>query len=223
MAVYGYIRVSGQEQVAGTSLGEQRRTIEGAAMIRSEHPVDAIFEDAGVSGSIPLCDRPAGKALWAKLKPGDVVIAAKLDRLFRSAADAEVTAGAWKAQGVKLVLVDLGTEPVTDGLLAKFMFTILAAVAEMERGRIAERVDAGRAAKKALGGHIGGSAPWGYEKQGSGKHAILVALPWQAEAYAEVQELAEAGVSLRSISRLMSDKWRAPISHQAVARIVKES
>ena len=38
--------------------------------------------------SVPLGNRPQGKTLLGRLKAGDVVITAKLDRMFRSALDA---------------------------------------------------------------------------------------------------------------------------------------
>ncbi len=41
--LYGYARVSTTEQVDGTSLGDQRRKVEGVAMIRGES-VEEIFE-----------------------------------------------------------------------------------------------------------------------------------------------------------------------------------
>ena len=37
-----------------------------------------------MSGSVPVEDRPVGGQLFAKLQRGDIVIAAKLDRLFRA-------------------------------------------------------------------------------------------------------------------------------------------
>ncbi len=42
----------------------------------------------GVSGPVPVAERLQGGALFAALRKGDVVIAPKLDRLFRSALDA---------------------------------------------------------------------------------------------------------------------------------------
>ena len=53
--------------------------------------IDARFIDAGVSGSVPLADRPEGKRLIEAVGPGDVIITPKLDRMFRSASDALVT------------------------------------------------------------------------------------------------------------------------------------
>ena len=58
MQVYGYCRVSTAEQAnGGLSLD---------------------FVEAGVSGSVPLADRPEGQRLLTSLQPGDVVIAASL-------------------------------------------------------------------------------------------------------------------------------------------------
>ena len=50
--------------------------------------LDGVIIEEGVSGSVPVFDRPKGGELFAKLAKGDVVIAPKLDRLFRSALDA---------------------------------------------------------------------------------------------------------------------------------------
>jgi putative DNA-invertase from lambdoid prophage Rac len=45
-----------------------------------------VLVEEGVSGSVPVEDRPVGGLLFARLQHGDIVIAAKLDRLFRSTA-----------------------------------------------------------------------------------------------------------------------------------------
>ena len=49
--------------------------------------MDKVFVERGVSGSKPLGERPQGAALLAALKPDDIVITPKLDRMFRSALD----------------------------------------------------------------------------------------------------------------------------------------
>jgi putative DNA-invertase from lambdoid prophage Rac len=81
MATYGYIRVSTAEQAEGSSLEEQKRRIGGLAAA-ADLTLDLCFEDVGVSGSVPLANRPAGLRLCAGLQAGDSIIAAKLDRLF---------------------------------------------------------------------------------------------------------------------------------------------
>jgi hypothetical protein len=88
MAVYGYARVSTSRQAEeGESLDVQQRTLAGYAFMHGL-TVDRMFVERGVSGSVPLADRPLGTALLAALKPGDVLITPKLDRMFRSALDA---------------------------------------------------------------------------------------------------------------------------------------
>jgi putative DNA-invertase from lambdoid prophage Rac len=62
----------------------QRRQIEGYALMHALTLSDVLIEE-GVSGSIPVEERPVGRVLFARLQRGDIVIAAKLDRLFRSA------------------------------------------------------------------------------------------------------------------------------------------
>ena len=86
-----------------------------------------------------VAERPQGALLWAQIQPGDVVIAPKLDRLFRSALDALQTVEALKAKGVHLHLLNLGGDIAGNGL-SKLFLTIAAAFAEAERDRIRERV-----------------------------------------------------------------------------------
>jgi DNA invertase Pin-like site-specific DNA recombinase len=96
------------------------------------------FTDAGVSGSVPLAERPQGKRLLETVEKGDVIITAKLDRAFRSAADALGTLEEMKDQGVGLHMIDLGGDVTGNGI--RNVFTILSAVAENERDRIRERI-----------------------------------------------------------------------------------
>ena len=113
-----------------------------------------IYTDAGVSGAVKLGMRKGGEKLLEDMKPGDIVIASKLDRMFRSASDAIDMFDLFKRRGVELVLFDISNEPVSSGV-GKLIMTILAAVADMERIRIKERTAEGRKAKKARGGPVG--------------------------------------------------------------------
>ena len=81
MAVFSYTRVSTAQAEEGQPLGAQQRSVEGYAM-QHDLTVDRHFVERGVSGSVRR--RAAeGKALLAILKPGDVIITRKLDRMFR--------------------------------------------------------------------------------------------------------------------------------------------
>src|SRR3984885_386763 len=108
MAIYGYCRVSTVRQAAeGESLDVQRRQIEGYAHMHGLTLTGVVVEE-GVSGSVPVAERAAAGPLFAKLTKGDVVIAPKLDRLFRSALDALKVVEDLKARRVALHLLDLG-------------------------------------------------------------------------------------------------------------------
>ena len=130
--LYGYTRVSTAEQANGGSLAEQTRCIEGVALLRGM-PVENVFVDAGVSGAKKLDQRPGGKTLLDTVQPGDVVVVSKLDRFARNALDALERAEAFKTNGVELIIIDLGTEPVTSNGVAKLFFTILAGIADEAR------------------------------------------------------------------------------------------
>ena len=131
MAIYGYCRVSTLKQAdEGESLDVQRRQIEGYAHMHGLMLTEVLVE-GGVSGSVPVEERPVGGALFAKLERGDIVIAAKLDRLFRSALDALKAVESLKGRGVKLHLLDLGGDIAGNGI-SKLFLTIAAAFAEAE-------------------------------------------------------------------------------------------
>lgn len=172
--ILGYARVSTAEQAADgtTSIAQQKRKNKAIASLRGAATFDYCdYVDAGISGTIPLDERPAGHEMLKAAQKGDVVVANKLDRLFRSASDALVTAEVLKKRGIDLILIDMGVEPVTGNGVSKMFFGMLALVAEFERERIADRMHEGRRGKLARNGHIGGSAPYGYRVIGKGREA----------------------------------------------------
>jgi DNA invertase Pin-like site-specific DNA recombinase len=162
--------------------------------------LDRVFVERGVSGSKPLADRPQGKALLTTLKPGDAVITAKLDRMFRSAQNALDVLGDLKARGVSLHMIDLGGDTTGNGI-SKLVFTILSAVAEAERDRIRERVQDIKADQRSRGRYLGGHVPYGFEAvpDETGKGKRLVPIAEQQKHIATMRRLAAKGQSLRKI------------------------
>lgn len=215
MAVFGITRVSTFDQTEGTSLDVQRKKV-GAVAALADLVVDHIYEDAGISGSVPLSERPQGGAMVQALQAGDTVIANKIDRIFRNAADALATVEKWKAMDVKLIIAEFGADPVTENGTSKLLFGILSMVAEFERQTILDRTSSGRAEKKAKGGHIGGSSPFGYLKIGEGKGAMLEPVEAQQHAIDRMVSLKEGGESLRSIANIIMDEFGFKVSHVAV-------
>lgn len=187
-----YRRVSTLEQAADgtTSMAQQERKCRGVAMARGAKQFDVVdYSDPGVSGAIPLRSRPAGGRLFADVASGDIIVASKLDRLFRSASDALVSVEDLQKRGVGVILADIGLDPVTANGTAKLFFSILSTFAEFERGRIAERMEEGRRAKRERNGHQGGDAPYGFKVVGSGRAAMLEPVPEEQAVIAQVKAM----------------------------------
>jgi putative DNA-invertase from lambdoid prophage Rac len=216
MAVYAYTRVSTSRQASdGISLDVQRRMIEGYAQMHDLKISETVVEE-GISGSVPVTDRPAGGTLLAKLVSGDVVIAAKLDRMFRSALDALMVVEQLKARGIKLHLLDLGGDIAGNGL-SKLFLTIAAAFAEAERDRIRERIANVKADQKARGRYLGGKVPFGWRV---GEGGDLVQVPEEQAAIATIKSARAAGQPLRAIAAQMKGHGFS-LSHEGVAGILK--
>jgi putative DNA-invertase from lambdoid prophage Rac len=216
MAIYGYCRVSTLRQASdGESLDVQKRQVEGYAHMHGL-TLDDIAVEEGVSGSVPIVERPKGGALFARLMKGDVVIAPKLDRLFRSALDALTTVEDLRQRGVSLHLLDLGGDISGNGL-SKLFLTIAAAFAEAERDRIRERIGQVKADQKARGRYLGGIVPFGFRRGADGE---LVPHQAEQEAISEMIALRAQGKPLRAIAATLGAKG-VRISHEGVARILK--
>ena len=211
MSIYGYCRVSTTRQVnEGESLAVQQRQIEGYAHMHGMALSEVVVEE-GVSGSMPVHERPRGGELFARLKAGDVVIAAKLDRLFRSALDALKVVEDLKKRGVKLHLLDLGGDIAGNGLSRLFL-TIAAAFAEAERDRIRERTQQSKADQKARGRFLGGKVPFGFRLK---KDGFLERDEREIAALADMREMKRDGLSYRAIAGNMKASG-IDISHQTV-------
>jgi DNA invertase Pin-like site-specific DNA recombinase len=216
MSAYGYARVSTARQAEeGESLGAQERTLAGYAMMHGL-AIDRTFVERGVSGAKPLAERPEGAALLTALQPGDVVITAKLDRMFRSALDALDVLGQLQKRGISLHMIDLGGD-VTGNGISKLVFTILSAVAEAERDRIRERIATVKADQRARGRYLGGIAPFGWRV---GEEGELAEVPEQQAAIRTIRSLRAEGTSLRQIAVAMSVAGHA-ISHEGVASVLR--
>lgn len=220
MAVYGYARVSTARQAdEGESLEVQERTVAGYALMHGM-AVDRMFVERGVSGSVPLGERPQGAALLQTLRPGDVVVIAKLDRAFRSALDALAVLEDLKGRKVSLHIIDLGGD-VTGNGISKLVFTILSAVAEAERDRIRERVQTVKADQKARGRYLGGKIPFGYRVEPDERGGVLVPVEAEQEILRAIGGLRREGRPLRAIQAALA-KRGTRLSLAALHRIVHD-
>jgi len=104
------------------------------------------FKDEGVSGGTMAAERPGFAKLLEQVREGDTVCVHAVDRLGRDALDVQATVRRLLDKGVAVEVHGLGI--IARGV-GELILAVLAQVAEMERRRIAERTEAGRAAAKA--------------------------------------------------------------------------
>jgi putative DNA-invertase from lambdoid prophage Rac len=218
---FGYCRVSTDMQAdSGISLDEQRVKIE-ARCRENGWQLERVYVDAGVSGSVPLSRRPEGAKLLAMVRPGDVVIAARMDRCFRSALDALRTIEDFKRRNISLWLLDLGD--VSGNGVSELIVTMLAAVAQFERTLISERIKDAKRNLRRANKHQGGGRPFGWrfgQANGHGRARELVPDPDEQAALADIVALRTQGKSLMAIRDAMRGRG-FQISHQLVANTLQ--
>lgn len=158
-----YIRVSTDEQVKGYGLTVQEEKLRAFVKLNDYHLDESnVYKDEGFSGSLPVEERPGIKKMLedAKNRQFDVVITYRLDRMFRKTKFLlEMVDELEKHKvGFKSMTESFDTTSVT----GKGLMSILAVIAEMERGTIQERTMNGRASAARDGKWVTGVPPYGY-------------------------------------------------------------
>lgn len=144
MAIFGYGRVSTSQQ----DTENQRLELEQAGWT-----FDFWFTDV-VSGKVPAVQRKAFSEMLSKIRDGETLVVAKLDRLGRDAIDVLQTVRKLADRNIKVIVHQLGTTDLTSAA-GKLLLSMLAAVAEMERDLLIERTQAGLSRAKAEGKKLG--------------------------------------------------------------------
>jgi DNA invertase Pin-like site-specific DNA recombinase len=137
-----YRRVSTDEQAtSGLGLEAQYDTCETHAAARGWSPL-AVFTDAGVSGTVPLRERPAGaQAVALARATGAILLVAKLDRIGRDAIDRLTLLRDAASDGWRIESPDIsGIDPTSAE--GRLMHGVMASVAEYERALIGIRTSA---------------------------------------------------------------------------------
>lgn len=131
----GYIRVSGDKQT--TALQVDAMQVEGC---------DRTFTDKMTGKRF---DRPEFLRMLDTAREGDTIVVWRLDRLGRSLKELIETVTTLAERGIELRSLRENIDTSTP--TGKFMFHIIAAMAEFERDIICERTQAGLEAARARG------------------------------------------------------------------------
>lgn len=197
--LYGYARVSTDKQE--NSADAQQSLLANYAS-RGGSTMSRIFVDDDVTGSIPLHRRPAGRELWDTVQPGDFVVFAKLDRGFRSMADAANTLMVWQETGVTMEILDLPLKLSTPE--GRLIFHQFAAVSQFERERIGQRRRDVINYLRSQGKPYSSARPWGWVRKGK----EYIPCEYERETGAMALSLRKQGLSYRSIALALYDAGR---------------
>lgn len=156
--IFGYERVSTKDQ----TFNLQTDALE-------KHGCEKIFSDIA-SGA--KSSRPALDSLIAQLRPSDVIVVYKLDRLGRSLKHLIQLIDSLAA--MKVGLVSLNDPVDTTSAQGRLITNIFASIAEFERELIAERTKAGLTAARARGRK--GGRPGGLTHEAQNKAAAAESL-----------------------------------------------
>lgn len=177
----GYARVSTDDQDLGCQVSVLQKS-------GCEH----VYQE---KRSGKTADRPELKKMLAKMRPRDVIVVTKLDRLARSTAD--LLALLAQIADAQAALVSLA-EPWADtsSPAGTLIVTVMAGIAQFERERMLERCNEGRRMAKARGVSLGRKPALSGER----RYAAVQMLRDGSSA----KELATVfGVNLSTIYRLM--------------------
>jgi len=191
MSRIAYYRVSTRDQSV-----EAQRSALGGDFAKE-------FTDEGVSGATLAAKRPGFAALLAYIREGDELCVFAIDRLGRDALDVQSTVRALLDKGVTVNVHGLG--PIGRGV-GELIVAVLAQVANMERDRITERCDNGRAAaREAL--RTTGKTHRGKAKFGRDFAADANAVrAWRQEHKASIaQTAAQFNISTSTVKRYCLD------------------
>lgn len=142
----GYARVSTRQQSTDRQEGDLR-----AAGVRR----DDLYIDQGISGA--RASRPQFDRALDALQAGDTLVITTLDRLGRSTQNMLAFADELRGRGAGLRVLNLGGGDVdTSTPMGSMLFTIMAALAQMEHEIKRERVVDSISKRRDAGGNLGG-------------------------------------------------------------------
>jgi len=196
MTTIGYCRVSTEDQAKeGVSLDNQKSKIKAYCQLK-DLSLSEIVEDAGISAK--NLKRPGVQRVLklARKRQIDAIVVYKLDRIFRSTTDALETTKLFDKWGVSFHSIEETLD--TQSAMGRFFFTLIAALAEMERRIIGERTKAALSHKRSRNEKTGGDVPYGYDLSPAG---ILMKNETEQGVIRLIRDLNKDGYSLRKICR----------------------
>ena len=207
MKVYGYVRVSSEEQATfGQSIEAQREKVELYCRLH-ELELVGLVEDRGVSGK--SLDRPGIARVLEGLRTGQAegLVICKLDRLSRSVRDWADLIGDYFAEKAGKSLLSVEDSIDTRTAAGRLTLHVLAAVSQWEREAIGERTSSVLPYKAGRGEAVS-RAPRGLRIAGKGFEADPESDGLRLAARA--RELRAEGLTLKAIAEQLETEGFRP-------------
>jgi site-specific DNA recombinase len=205
-----YARVSSEEQArpGRTSIDEQIRFGE-KGLAGTGIPIVDKWQDEGFTGASRLGDRPVGRELLAVVKPGQIVVAYRIDRFSRDTRLGLADVEELRQRGVGLFFVadhrwipPVGNELDPMDLLSLHQGIVLA---QFERDMLVSRTKAGRRALLDRGYWPWSVTPYGWKREHDGIGYRLVEDDYEQKALALMRRCYQRGASAPQITAALNE------------------
>src|SRR5215207_3466666 len=203
-----YMRVSSEEQRDRETIEIQREFLEQYCQLYGLEAAET-YADDGVSGTVPLHERPEGRRLLedARAKKFETLLVYRLDRLGRSLL---VIVDAHDRLQVAEVSLRSATEPIdTSSPSGRLIFQMLASFAEYERETIGERTRSCLHRAFRNGKHSG-RIPFGYRLSPQDESSLEIVEEEAAIVREIISTVAEGSTLYRESKRLNDQAIPSP-------------
>jgi DNA invertase Pin-like site-specific DNA recombinase len=215
MRIVGYVRVSSKHRgQQGESRPAQERAIRAWAKAEG-HRLAGIYVDEGISGANGISERVGLPEAMQAIEDGraDGLVVRELDRLHRDMmVQEQVFADLWRLRSEVQVFSTKPSEAQNcqrddpSDPARRLIRQVLGAVAEYVRAQTVARMAAGKRRKRAAGGFVGGTPPFGWKAEGK----ELVEDPGEQAALSRIRELRAQSQSLRTIGAALEVEGHRP-------------
>ncbi|HAJ75953.1 MAG TPA: hypothetical protein DCM64_05815 [Gammaproteobacteria bacterium] len=220
MTIYSYSRTSELEASLGKAeldaiLEPEFLGIHTYCLGQRWYMTEAL-RDVNCSWGLEFHKRESGKRLMGILRPGDILLCSKLERVVSSSQEALRLIRKLKDKNVQLHIVELGGDITNPEFTVNFE-KIARLFSSLGKRKSAERIKGVKQRQKKQGRYLGGSRPFGYMIHENG---CLIENPMEQRVLRRIMELKKQGKSLRAISNEVSTPVM-PISFKTVQRLLQ--
>lgn len=212
---FGYLRVSGKDQIDGYGFPRQREAIENYA-VANGYEIVRWFEERGVSGTKHAESRPAWSEMLLEMRSAAVktIIIERTDRLARDVVVQELAISGLREAGLHLLSAH-EPELMRDDPSTVLVRQLLGSIAGYIKSELVCKLRASRNKAKAEKGRCEGRKPYGHH---AGEGSILEQMQAMRSAGMTCEQIA-AALNSQGIPTRYGHQWQ----FSGVAKILRRA